>query len=94
MASALANPAARIVAIDACLDPLTFEGKELTNRIAGEEGLNIVVEMGWSPDDVPRVVAAHATSPFDLCLIDAWHDDPHQTADFNAIRPFASPDCI
>jgi hypothetical protein len=90
---ALANPGARVVALDACIAPLTEQGLALTNRIAAEEGLNVVAIKGWSPDDVPRAAAECMQAP-DLVLIDAWHDDAHQTADFEAARRLASPDCV
>lgn len=94
LALALANPGARVVAMDACFAPQTAEGMALTNRIAAEEGLNAEAVRGVSPGDVGRVVERHLGGPIDLALIDGLHSDEQQIADYRAIRAHASARCV
>lgn len=93
-ALALANPGAKVVAVDACLAPLTQQGLDLTNRIAREERLNVHAFKGKSPEAVPAIISREFSEPIDLAFIDGWHDDDHQYADFTVSRRASSPDCV
>ncbi len=94
VALALANPDAKVAAIDPALSPDTAEGLEITNVIAKAAGLALVAVSGTSPQDVARVVQEHLPAPPDLVLIDALHTNEHAVIDFDAARKVASPDAV
>src|SRR5579862_4078834 len=73
LALALANPGARVLAIDAGLDRLAQDGIHFTNRIAAEEGLNATAVLGRSPEDVGRALRDAAQPPIEFAFIDGYH---------------------
>ncbi len=93
-ALALINPAARIVAIDAGFDRNALEGLDFTNRVAGEEGLDLRAVQVVSPDGVAGVVGEHMTGPIDFAFIDGYHSIEQVVRDFTALRPHADPACV
>jgi predicted O-methyltransferase YrrM len=94
LALALANPGARVLAIDAGFDRNAGDGIGLTNRIAAEEGLAVSVVRGQSPGDVARIVAEAALPPVEFAFIDGNHTVEQVQLDFAAIRAVAAPDCV
>ena len=93
-ALALLNPAARIVAIDAGFDQNALEGLDFTNRVAGEEGLDLRAVKAVSPDGVAAAAEAHMTGPIDFAFIDGYHAPDQVVRDFIALRAHAAPDCV
>lgn len=93
VALALANPSARVIAIDACPRPEEAEGIDFTNLVAKDYGLNLVAEKALSPDDVARVASDHLDGPVDFAFIDGGHTNVQQARDFGAVHAIASPDC-
>jgi len=94
LALALLNPRARVLAIDAGLDPNSLEGIEFTNRVAAEEGLPVRAVKGRSPEDVAAIVREHAMTSLDFVLVDGYHSVEQVELDFDAVRPFAAPQCL
>jgi predicted O-methyltransferase YrrM len=94
LALALANPEARILAIDAGLDRHSLEGIRFTNRVAQEEGLAITVMAGRSPEDVPRILAEQAMPPIEFAFIDGYHSIEQVQLDFHAMHAAAAPGCV
>lgn len=92
-ALALANPGAKVVAIDIA-HGTSAEGLDLTNAVARRNGLNVKGVLSRSPEGVAPVVAAEFDGPLDLVFIDADHTDEAQLADYLAVRPFLAPDAI
>jgi hypothetical protein len=56
LACAFLNPEATLVVIDAALDEDSRQGLLLTRDIVSNEGLDVKVLKGKSPEDIPRVV--------------------------------------
>jgi predicted O-methyltransferase YrrM len=94
LALALANPQARILAIDAGLDRHSLEGIRFTNRVAEEESLRINVVAGRSPDDVPRILRDDGQPPIDFVFVDGYHSVDQVQLDFAAVRAVAAPGCV
>jgi predicted O-methyltransferase YrrM len=94
LALALANPDARVLAIDAGLDRLARDGIEFTNRVAAEEGLDVRVAAGKSPDDVARIVRDAALPAIEFAFIDGYHAVEQVVADFGAVSTVAAPGCV
>ena len=88
---ALLNPQAKLVALDAALDDDSKAGLELTQRIAQNEGLEIAVVQGKSPDDIPAIVGEHFDGPVDCFFIDALHTNAAQSQDFQIALKYAHP---
>ena len=87
LALGLANPDAKVVAIDALVEGIEAnKGFSLTQKIIKEEGLeNISVLEAFSPDDVESVCRSHFDGPIDFALIDGKHSNEQQTLDFHAV---------
>jgi predicted O-methyltransferase YrrM len=94
VALALANPDAKVTAIDPALSPDTLEGLKITNAIAKAAELALVAVRGAAPQDVASLVPEHLPAPPDLILIDALHNNEHVVIDFEAARKVASPDAV
>ena len=95
LALALSNPKANIVAIDALTEGDDARaGFDLTKKIAQEEGLNIHVIEGFSPQDVSSIVQEHFQGKVDFALIDGLHTNAQQLLDFNAVRQVAAKNCV
>src|SRR5580704_2531541 len=73
LALALANPDARVLAIDAGTDRHAREGIHFTNRIAEEEGLPVSVVAGASPGDVAQILRDQEMPPVEFAFIDGYH---------------------
>jgi predicted O-methyltransferase YrrM len=79
------NPNAKVVTIDAGTEGVdNSEGNKLTERIAKEEGLNLTVVLGFSPQAVPSTVQTHMGGKVDLFFIDGLHTEAQQALDFEA----------
>jgi predicted O-methyltransferase YrrM len=94
LALALANPDARVLAIDAGLDRHAQAGIGFTNRIAEEEGLPISVVAGVSPGDVAQILRDQAMPPIDFAFIDGNHTVEQVVLDFGAVSKAAAPGCV
>lgn len=94
LAIALANPQARVLAIDAGFDRHSHDGIEFTNRVAAEEGLTVAAALGKSPDDVAGAIAAAGLPPIEFAFIDGYHSVDQVQLDFHAVRPLAAPGCV
>lgn len=94
LALALLNAQARIVAIDSGMDRNALLGLDFTNKVAGEEGLDVRAVKGKSPDDVSRVMAEEFDGPVDLVLVDGYHTSAQAVVDFEAIEPHLAEPCI
>lgn len=94
LAIALANPRARVLAIDAGFDRYSRDGVDLTNRIAAEESLAARAVIGKSPDDIPRIVAEEGLPPIEFAFIDGFHSVEQVQLDFRALAPLAAPGCV
>jgi predicted O-methyltransferase YrrM len=82
---AVLNPKAKVVTIDAGTEGVdNSEGNKLTERIAKEEGLNLTVVLGFSPQEVPGTVQKHLDGKVDLFFIDGLHTEAQQALDFEA----------
>jgi hypothetical protein len=93
-AIALANPAGRVLAIDAGLDRRAREGIDFTNRVAEAEHLAIRVVAGKSPDDVATIVQHYAMPPIEFVFVDCYQSVEQVQYDFRAVRTQAAPGCI
>jgi predicted O-methyltransferase YrrM len=83
------NPNAKVVTIDAGTEGVdNSEGNKLTERIAKEEGLNLTVVLGFSPQAVPDTVQKHLDGKVDLFFIDGLHTEAQQALDFEACWKF------
>lgn len=85
---ALANPGARVIALDAGLDEFSVEGIELTNRLAGRLGVRAEAVRGRSPEDVAPVLGRASLTSLDLVLIDGMHTPAQLALDWAAVQPF------
>lgn len=47
-------------------------------------------EVGWTPDDVPRIVEKHFTEPLDYVFIDGGHTDTQLILDIEAVLPYTN----
>lgn len=93
VALAVANPAAKVVAIDIA-EGTSAPGLDLTNQIALHHGLNLKGLIGRSPEDVPAIVERELGGRIDLVFIDADHTDVAQYADFRAVAPYCHPGTV
>ncbi|MEV4295960.1 O-methyltransferase [Microbispora rosea] len=91
---AMLNPAAKVVTLELGQDEFTFEWIERTNAMALSQGLDVTVVRGASPRDVPEVVAGLLDGEVDLAFIDGEHSPQQIEDDFEAVRPFATPDAL
>ncbi len=83
------NPQATVVAIDAAVEGLDNDrGNQLTRQIALEEGLQLEVVHGVSPQDVPSIVKNRLNGKVDLVFIDGLHTEHQQELDFEACWEF------
>jgi len=88
-AFALARPEAEVVALDAGIEGHDNKaGIELTNQIAGKEGMRVKCVFGFSPQDVPKAVTELSAAP-DLVFIDGLHTDEQLMLDFEASHAVA-----
>ena len=88
-AFALARPEAEVVALDAGIEGNdNMAGIDLTNKIAGKEGMRVKCVFGFSPQDVPKAVAELGETP-DLVFIDGLHTDEQLRLDFQASHAVA-----
>lgn len=94
LALSLCFPDAKVVAIDSDLVEGGNRGVDFVNDVAAAEGLNAKAIIATSPQDVSRVIEAELGGGVDLVLIDGNHTNEQQTADFEACRAVASPDCV
>lgn len=96
LAIAMASPGAKVVAIDADIEGSDAgKGGELTEAIAREEGLNIIVAKALSPRDIPSVIHQYMNDePLDFVLIDGLHVNEQLLLDFQAVSKHASERCI
>jgi hypothetical protein len=93
-ALALANPEARVVAMDIADEPFTSEWIERTNTMARAAGLNVTAVKGTSPDDVPEILESHFESPLDFAFLDGGHTPDQIAKDFEAIHAHAAPNAV
>jgi predicted O-methyltransferase YrrM len=94
LALALANPQAKVLAIDAGFDRHSREGLDFTNRVAAEEGLTARAVIGKSPEDVARLLRDEAMPLVDFAFIDGYHAVEQVPLDVRAVRPHAALGCI
>lgn len=94
VALSLINSSAHVVAIDDGSDQNALEGINFTNTIAAEEGLNLQVVQGRSPEDVGPAIDHNFEDQVDFVFIDGCHTNDHIVIDFKAIQAKASPDCV
>ena len=89
------NPNAKVVTLDAGVEGIdNSEGNRLTERIAREEGLNLTVVLGFSPQAVPATVKEHLEGKVDLFFIDGLHTEAQQELDFEACWKFGGDKAI
>jgi hypothetical protein len=93
-ALALANPQARVVAIDAGFDRNSLAGIAFTNAVAAEEGLDLRAVQAVSPQDVASVIGEHLAAPVEFAFIDGYHSSEQVVLDFAAIEAHADPGCV
>lgn len=86
-ALALSCPKAKVVAIDAGFDVNSLDGLAFTQKVAGEEKLDVVAVKAASPQDVPTVIGRHCDRPLDFVFIDGLHTNEQVGLDFAAVRP-------
>jgi predicted O-methyltransferase YrrM len=94
LALALANPGARVLAIDAGTDRNAEEGIRLTNRIAEEESLPVTVVAGFSPGDVAQILREQKMSSIEFAFIDGYHSVEQVGFDFSAVSKAAAAGCV
>jgi predicted O-methyltransferase YrrM len=46
---------------------------------------NVILEIGWSPNDIDKLVNHHAMAPLDYVFLDAKHTDERLLLDFQGI---------
>ena len=89
------NPNAKVVTLDAETEGVdNSEGNKLTERIAREEGLNLTVVLGFSPQAVPATVEKHLEGKVDFIFIDGLHTEAQQGLDFEACWKCAGDEAI
>ena len=93
-ALALANPDARVVAMDMADEPFTAEWIERTNTMARIAGLKVTALKGTSPDDVPAILKSQFDSPVDFAFIDGGHTPDQIVKDFQAIYAHAASNAV
>lgn len=94
LALAMLNPEARVVAIDVCPTQVEEEGLEFTNRMGQRLGIDVRARKGKSPEDVAAIAEAELVAPVDFSLIDGWHTNEAQRADFEGVKSVAGSDCV
>ncbi|MFP6735552.1 MAG: class I SAM-dependent methyltransferase [Rhodospirillales bacterium] len=94
LALAILNPGARIVAIHVCPTEIEEEGIAFTNEMGARLGLDVRARKGKSPDHVAAIIDAEMGGPVDFALIDGWHTNEAQRADFEAVKAVADGDCV
>ncbi|MFV3130060.1 class I SAM-dependent methyltransferase [Niveispirillum sp. KHB5.9] len=87
-ALALINPQAKVVAIEIGDEDFTAEWIDRTNRIAREEGLNITVIKGSSPENNADIINREFDGRIDLAFVDGLHTTAAVEADFESLIPF------
>lgn len=93
LALALANPSARVVAIDAGIDENTIEGLSVTKTVAKRLKLDVTTVKATSPQDIAAVVDATLGS-IDLAFVDGFHSCEQILKDYQALAPFVTKDGI
>lgn len=93
LALALANPDARVVAIDAGVDENTVEGLDVTTRIAKQLGLDVTALRATSPQNVAEVVE-NTLGSIDLAFVDGFHSREQIVRDYRALAPLMTDDGI
>ncbi len=93
LALAMANPGAKVVAIDAGFDENTLIGLETTNRIAKRLSLDVTAVKAVSPQDVPAVLEQYLPE-IDLAFIDGFHSPTQVVADWRAVQPYLGEDAL
>ena len=92
---AVLNPKAKVVTLDAGVEGIdNSEGNRLTERIAREEGLNLKVILGFSPQAVPSTVEQHLEGKADFFFIDGLHTEAQQGLDFEACWKYGGDQAI
>lgn len=94
LALAIMNPSARIVAIDSCPTETEEEGIAFANEMGARLGRDVRAAKGKSPEDVPSIIAREMGGPVDFALIDGWHTNEAQRADFEACKAVADGRCV
>lgn len=97
LALGLANPDARVVAIDALVEGVEAGlGFDTTKQIVQKEKLdNISVVKAFSPDDVHDVCQKYFDGPIDFALIDGKHSNEQQSKDFQVVyQELADPGVV
>ena len=94
LALALANPQARVVAIDLCPRPEEKLGLDLTNRLAKGLGLDVRAIKARSPEQVRSVAEENFDGPVDFVFIDGGHNNQQIVLDFQATQEIARPDAV
>jgi predicted O-methyltransferase YrrM len=94
VALCLLNPSGRVLAIDCESDDNTDYGLIVTNKIAQKYNLNLVAVRGRSPNDVAHLALQHKITPIDFVFIDGTHTPDQIIDDFNAIKKWATQNCI
>lgn len=95
LAIALAAPSSRVVAIDTGWDAQSLEGLDLTRRIATQEGLDVVVLQGASPQDVARTALEGAgDAAYGCVFIDGYHSNDQVVKDFDAVKAVSAADAV
>jgi hypothetical protein len=94
LALALANPKARVLAIDAGTDRHSQAGIDFTNGIAADENLEVTVVAGSSPADVAQILRDQAMPPIDFAFIDGYHSVDQVVLDFDAVKKAAAVGCV
>ena len=94
VAIALANPQARLVAMDAGFDPFSSDGLALTNTLARNAGVDLEAVLGVSPQDNEAVLTRCFDAPIDFAFIDGLHTNQQIVLDFQSVRQHASPDAV
>lgn len=88
LALSLINPDAKVVAIEIGMEPFTEQWIGATNKIADDEGLNIKVVKGSSPENTAEIINAELGGSIDFAFVDGMHTNPAIELDFNSLRPF------
>jgi predicted O-methyltransferase YrrM len=92
---AVLNPDAKVVTLDAGVEGIdNSAGNRLTEQIAREEGLNLRVVLGFSPQAVPATVEKHLDGKVDFFFIDGLHTETQQGLDFEACWKFGGDQAI
>lgn len=95
IAISILNPDAKVICIDAGTEgDDNNEGIELTNRIAHNEGLNLTVIKGISPNDVGHIVKDCFNDSIDFVFVDGLHTNEQLIKDYNAVIKHVHPDSI